>query len=102
MFDRLISEQSNLRRNHAYLSNPSLSAMSVSTISSDSEVSNESCDSSRSLDWEQSDSCDGETRVTDGVIIPYEDEPLADCGEEVSPNANEEETDIDGLTPSTC
>ena len=37
----------------------------------------------------------------DGVIIPYEDEPLADCGEEVSPNANEEETDIDGLTPST-
>ena len=101
MFDRLISEQSNLRRNHAYLSNPSLSAMSVSTTSSDSEVSNESCDSSRSLDWEQSDSSDGETRVTNGVIIQYEDEPLADCGEEVSPNANEEETDIDGLTPST-
>ena len=75
--------------------------MSVSTTSSDSEVSNESCDSSRSLDWEQNDSSDGETRVTDGVIIPYEDEPLADCGEEVSPNANEEETDIDGLTPST-
>ena len=39
--------------------------------------------------------------VIDGVVIPYEDEPLADCGEEVSPNANEEETDIDGLTPST-
>ena len=37
----------------------------------------------------------------DGVIIPYEDEPLADCGEEVSPNANEEETDTDGLTSST-
>ena len=31
--------------------------------------------------------------VIDGVIIPYEDEPLADCGEEVSPNASEEETD---------
>ena len=67
---------------------------------SDSEVSNESCDSSRSLDWE-SDSSDSETRVIDGVIIPYEDEPLADCGEEVSPNENEEETDIDELTPST-
>ena len=39
--------------------------------------------------------------VIDGVVIPYEDEPLADCGEEVNPNANEEETDIDGLTPST-
>ena len=39
--------------------------------------------------------------VIDGVVIPYEDEPLADCGEEVSPNANEEETDTDGLTPST-
>ena len=101
MFDRLISEQSNLQQNHAYLSNPSLSAVSVSTTSIDFEVSNESCDSSRGLDWEQSDSSDSETRVIDGVIIPYEDEPLADCGEEVSPNANEEETDIDGLTPST-
>ena len=39
--------------------------------------------------------------VIDGVIILYENEPLADCGEEVSQNANEEETDIDGLTPST-
>ena len=39
--------------------------------------------------------------VIDGVVIPYEDEPLADFGEEVSLNANEEETDIDGLTPST-
>ena len=46
-------------------------------------------------------SSDSETRVIDGVIIPYEDEPLADCGEEVSPNANEEETNTDGLTPST-
>ena len=35
------------------------------------------------------------------IILYYEDEPLADCGEEVSPNANEEETDTDGLTPST-
>ena len=101
LFDRLISEQINLQQNHAYFSNPSLSAVSVSATSSDSEVSNESCDSSRGLDWEQSDSSDSETRVIDGVIIPYEDEPLADCGEEVSPNANEEETDIDGLTPST-
>ena len=39
--------------------------------------------------------------VIDGVVIPYEDEPLADFGEEVSLNANEEESDIDGLTPST-
>ena len=39
--------------------------------------------------------------VIDGVVIPYEDKPLADFGEEVSPNANEEETDTDGLTPST-
>ena len=63
--------------------------MSVSTTSSDSEVSNESCDSSRSLDWEQSDSSNSETRVIDGVIIPCEDESLADCGEEVSLNAND-------------
>ena len=75
--------------------------MSVSPTSGDSEVSNESCDSSTGLDWEQSDSSDSETRVIDGVIIPYEDEPLADFGEEVSLNANEEESDIDGLTPST-
>ena len=75
--------------------------MSVSTPSSDSEVSYESCDSSGSLDWAQSDSSNSETRVIDGVVIPYEDEPLADFGEEVSPNANEEETDTDGLTPST-
>ena len=60
----------------------SVNAMSVSTTSSDSEVSYESCDSSKGLDWEQSDSSDSETRVIDGVIIPYEDEPLADCGEE--------------------
>ena len=66
-----------------YLSNRSLSTTSVSTTSSDSEVSNELCDSSRSLDWEQSDSYERETRVIDGVIIPYEDEPLANCGEEV-------------------
>ena len=78
-----------------------MNALSVYTTSSDSEVSYESCDSSTGLDWEQSDSSDSETRVIDGVIIPYEDEPLADCGEEVSPNANEEETNIDGLTPST-
>ena len=63
--------------------------MSVSTTSSDSEVSNESCDSSRSLDWEQSDSSNSETRVIDGVTIPCEDEPLADCGEGVSLNAND-------------
>ena len=41
------------------------------------------CDSSRSLDREQSDNYERETRVIDGVIIPYEDEPLANCGEEV-------------------
>ena len=41
------------------------------------------CDSSRSLDREQSDSYERETRVIDGVFIPYEDEPLANCGEEV-------------------
>ena len=41
------------------------------------------CDSSRSLDREQSDSYEREIRVIDGVIIPYEDEPLANCGEEV-------------------
>ena len=41
------------------------------------------CDSSRSLDREQSDSYERETRVIDGVIIPYEYEPLANCGEEV-------------------
>ena len=75
-------EQINLQQNHAYFSNPSLSAVSASATSSDSEVSNESCDSSRGLDWEQSDSSDSETRLIDGVIIPYEDEPLADCGEE--------------------
>lgn len=66
-------------------------------MSSDFELSNESCDSSESLDWKQSDSCDSEARVIDGFIIPHHDETLADCGEEESWNASEEETDINGL-----
>ena len=63
--------------------------------------SKESCDSRGNLDWEQSDSSDSEARAIDGVIISYQEEPPTDCGEEISSNKNEEETNIDGLTPST-
>ena len=55
----------------------------------------------RNLDWEQSDSSDSGARAIDGVIISYQEEPPTDCGEEISSNENEEEKNIDGLTPST-
>ncbi|XP_022786246.1 uncharacterized protein LOC111326499 [Stylophora pistillata] len=47
-----------------------------------------------------SDSSICEERVIDGVIIPYHDKLLADCGEKSS-NPSEEETDINRLNPST-
>lgn len=34
--------------------------------------------------WEHSDSSDSKARVIDGVIIPYQNEPLADWGKEES------------------
>ena len=46
-------------------------------MSSDSESSVESFDSSQSMDWEKSDISDGESRVVDSLIAPYQDEPLA-------------------------
>ena len=46
--------------------------------------------------WEHSDSSGSKARVIDGVIIPYQNEPLADWGKEESSNASGE-TDIDGL-----
>ncbi|PFX25739.1 uncharacterized protein LOC111329956 [Stylophora pistillata] len=69
-------------------------------MSSDSDSSSESCGSSERMDWEHSESSDSEAIRIDGVIVPYQDEPLADCIEEESSNASEE-TDNDGLSPST-
>lgn len=53
------------------------------------------------MDWEQSDSSDSETIKIDGVVVPYQDEPHADCSEEESANTSEEETDSDRLSPLT-
>lgn len=68
-------------------------------MSSDSESSVESFDSSQSMDWEKSDISDGESRVVDSLIAPYQDEPLADYGDEES--LSDKEANVDGLCPST-
>ena len=51
----------------------------------------------------QSDNSNSEARVIDGVIIPYQDEPLISylTNEESSiTSGGEEVTDINGLSPS--
>ncbi|PFX13310.1 hypothetical protein AWC38_SpisGene22617 [Stylophora pistillata] len=68
-------------------------------MSSDSE-SIESSDSIESMDCGISDSSEEEWGVITGVIAPYQDEPLADENDEET-GVSSEQTDVDGLTPST-
>lgn len=68
-------------------------------MSSDSE-SSESSDSIESMDCGISDSSEEECGVITGVIAPYQDEPLADENDEET-GVSSEQTDVDGLTPST-
>lgn len=69
-------------------------------MSSDSE-SSELSDSTESMDCGRSDSSEEEWGVITSVIAPYQDEPLADQNDEETGVSSEEETDVDGLTPST-
>ena len=68
-------------------------------MSSDTDTSNSYDPMESGEESEDLEDSGEEWGFAEGQISPYRDEPLADVGEEDT-SMNEEEADVDGLTPA--
>lgn len=69
-------------------------------MSSDSELSGFSELYNSTEEEDVFDEEDNDVEVILTQVTPYEDEPLADIEEDAETVADDEETDVDGLTPA--
>ena len=69
-------------------------------MSSELELSHSSESSKSTEDEDMLEEEEGDVAVIYSQVTPYEDEPLADVETDAETDEDEEETDLDGLTPA--
>ena len=69
-------------------------------MSSELELSHSSESSKSTEEEDMLEEEEGDVEVIYSQVTPYEDEPLADVETDAETDEDEEETDLDGLTPA--